>query len=93
MVKMINEHGVVVLPIHDSFLCRMKDLDKLIPIMHEAANEVAGLSLYMDLKAYKKNHKGYGKDLKMKDTDYYKRRKALIHMGVGYGHPAHHLQH
>jgi len=78
MIKMINEHGLVVLPIHDSFLCRMKDLDKLIPIMHEAADEVAGLSLYMELKPYKKNHKGYGKDLKMKDTDYYKRRKAFL---------------
>lgn len=56
----------------------MKDLDKLIPIMHEAADAVAGLSLYMDIKAHKKNHQGYGKELKMKNTNYYKRRKAFL---------------
>ena len=78
MLKMFNEHGVVVLPIHDSFLCRMKDLDKLIPIMHEAADAVAGLSLYMDIKAHSKNHQGYGKELKLKNTNYYKRRKAFL---------------
>ena len=78
MVKMINEHGIVVLPIHDSFLCRMKDLDKLIPIMEEAASEVAGLSLYMERKIHKKNDQGYGRKLKINETNYYKRRKAFL---------------
>lgn len=78
MLKMINQHGAIVLPIHDSFICRMKDLGDLIPIMHEAAEEVAGLSLYMEPKVFKKNHKGYGDDLKINNTNYYKRRKAFL---------------
>ena len=79
ITTMINKHGVLVLPIHDSFVCPIKDLEVLIDVMHEAAKKVAGLSLYLEPKVSKKNYKGFGgKTFKINESDYYQRRKDFL---------------
>ena len=61
LVTMTNEHGVCVLPIHDSFVCPIKDLKALIEVMHIAAKKVANLSLYLSLSSVKRTLKVMGR--------------------------------
>ena len=79
LVTMTNEHGVCVLPIHDSFVCPIKDLKALIEVMHIAAKKVANLSLYLEPKFSQKNFKGYGEKIfKLDESNYYQRRTKFL---------------
>jgi len=46
---MLKQHGTPVLPVHDSFLCRVIDEDKLERAMVQACNEELGISIPMTI--------------------------------------------
>ena len=63
MEIMINEYGVVILPVHDSFICAMKHEEKLDQAMFKACKEELGITIpvsYSEIPKVWKNEDGEG---------------------------------
>ena len=80
----MHEKGKVILPIHDSFVCRLRDLGDLIKCMNKASTSQLGFKLFSEPKVPKMDTKLKSID---KRTDYYLRRKEFYDSnGVKYSH-------
>ena len=80
----MHEKGKVILPVHDSFVCRLRDLGDLIKCMNNASTSQLGFKLFSEPKVPKIQTKLKAID---KRTDYYERRKEFYDSnGVKYSH-------
>tara|TARA_B110000008_G_scaffold249274_1_gene261866 strand:+ start:81 stop:341 length:261 start_codon:yes stop_codon:yes gene_type:complete len=80
---MINK-GKVILCIHDSFVCRLRDLGDLIGCMNNASISQLGFKLFSEPKVPKvwTNEKSI-----KKRTEYFERRKEFfVSNGLKYSH-------
>ena len=83
LLEMI-EKGKLILPIHDSFVCRLRDLGDLIECMNNASTSQLGFRLFSEPKVPK-----IWTDEKRveKRTEYFERRKQFfISNGLKYSH-------
>jgi|TARA_B110000259_G_C13952015_1_gene377184 hypothetical protein len=83
LLEMI-EKGKVILPIHDSFVCRLRDLGDLIECMNNASTSQLGFRLFSEPKVPE-----IWTDEKRveKRTEYFERRKQFfISNGLKYSH-------
>ena len=80
----MHDKGKVILPIHDSFVCRLRDLGDLIECMNNASTTQLGFRLFSEPKVPK-----IWTDKKRveKRTEYYERREQFfISNGLKYSH-------
>ena len=80
----MHEKGKVILPVHDSFICRRRDLHDLIACMNNASTSQLGFRLFSEPKIPK-----IRSNLKSieKRTEYYERREQFFTSnGLKYSH-------
>ena len=80
----MHDKGKVILPIHDSFVCRFRDLGDLIECMNNASISQLGFRLFSEPKVPKIQTQLKSVE---KRTEYYERREQFfISNGLKYSH-------
>ena len=80
----MHDKGKVILPIHDSFVCRLRDLGDLIECMNNASTSQLGFRLFSEPKVPKIQTQLKSVE---KRTEYYERREQFfISNGLKYSH-------
>jgi len=70
------EQNTIALPVHDSFLCKLKDMKLLIKKMNEATEQYLGSDLFITLELRKLEEPT--KALTVKNSNFYKRRNNYL---------------
>ena len=70
------EQNTIALPVHDSFLCKLKDMKVLIETMNGATKQYLGSDLFISLEPRKLEEPA--KALTVKNNDFYKRRNNYL---------------
>lgn len=70
------EKNTIALPVHDSFLCKLKDMKLLIETMNEATKQYLESDLFISLEPRKLEEPS--KALTAKNSNFYKRRNNYL---------------
>ena len=70
------EQNTIALPVHDSFLCKLKDMKVLIEAINEATKQYLGSDLFISLEPRKLEEPT--KALTVKNSSFYKRRNNYL---------------
>ena len=70
------EQNTIAIPVHDSFLCKLKDMKVLIETMNEATKQYLGSDLFISLEPRKLEEPN--KALTVENSNFYKRRNNYL---------------